>query len=138
MRDSQRIVLKKTNDQAKCLIRDCFFVRQGERRERCFYSEILYVEASGCYCYIYRRDKPRLLIAHPLLMLEPFLPEDRFKRVHRSYIVNLYEVDGFIGKALCIGKNVFPVSPSYRTEIFECFDFWDIVRRKKGQEGKDM
>lgn len=32
-----------------------FFVRQGERRERCFYSEILYVEASGCYCYIYRR-----------------------------------------------------------------------------------
>ena len=94
--------------------------------------------ASGCYCYIYRRDKPRLLIAHPLLMLEPFLPEDRFKRVHRSYIVNLYEVDGFIGKALCIGKNVFPVSPSYRTEIFECFDFWDIVRRKKGQEGKDL
>lgn len=79
-----------------------------------------------------------MLIAHPLLMLEPFLPEDRFKRVHRSYIVNLYEVDGFIGKALCIGKNVFPVSPSYRTEIFECFDFWDIVRRKKGQEGKDL
>ena len=84
--------MKKTNDQTKCLIRDCFFVRQGERRERCFYSEILYVEASGCYCYIYRRDKPRLLIAHPLLMLGPFLPEDRFKRVHRSYIVNLYEV----------------------------------------------
>ena len=122
MRDLKIIIMKKTNDQAKCLIRDCFFVRQGERRERCFYSEILYVEASGCYCYIYRRDKPRLLIAHPLLMLEPFL----------------YEVDGFIGKALCIGKNVFPVSPSYRTEIFECFDFWDIVRRKKGQEGKDL
>ena len=84
MRDLKIIVMKKTNDQAKCLIRDCFFVRQGERRERCFYSEILYVEASGCYCYIYRRDKPRLLIAHPLLMLEPFLPEDRFKRVHRE------------------------------------------------------
>ena len=78
LRDLKIIIMKKTNDQAKCLIRDCFFVRQGERRERCFYSEILYVEASGCYCYIYRRDKPRLLIAHPLLMLEPFLPEDRF------------------------------------------------------------
>lgn len=64
------------------------------------------MEASGCYCYIYRRDKPRLLIAHPLLMLEPFLPEDRFKRVHRSYIVNLYEVDGFIGKALFVSARM--------------------------------
>ena len=63
---------------------------------------------------------------------------EMFKRVHRSYIVNLCEVDGFIGKALCIGKNVFPISPPYRTEVFECFDFWDIVRKKKGQEGKEM
>ena len=130
--------MKKTNGQAECLMRDCFFVRQGERRERCFYSEILYVEASGCSCYIYRRDKPRLSIAHPLLMLAPFLPEEMFKRVHRSYIVNLCEVDGFIGKALCIGKNVLPISPPYRTEVFGYFDFWDIVRKKKGQEGKDM
>ena len=130
--------MKKTNDQAKCLVRDCFFVRQGERKERCFYSEILYVEASGCYCYIYRRNKPRLSIAHPLLMLEPFLPEEMFKRVHRSYIVNLCEVDGFIGKTICIGKNVLPVSPPYRTEVFGCVDFWDIGRGKRGQEDKEM
>ena len=83
--------MKETNDQTRGLMRDCFFVRQGERRERCFYSEILYVEASGCYCYIHRRDKPRLSIAYPLLMLEPFLPVDMFRRVHRSYIVNLCE-----------------------------------------------
>lgn len=98
MRDIKIIVMKETNDQTKGLMRDCFFVRQGERRERCFYSEILYVEASGCYCYIHRRDKPRLSIAYPLLMLEPFLPVDMFRRVHRSYIVNLCEVDGLSGK----------------------------------------
>ena len=126
--------MKETNDQTKGLMRDCFFVRQGERRERCFYSEILYVEASGCYCYIHRRDKPRLSIAYPLLMLEPFLPVDMFRRVHRSYIVNLCEVDGFIGKAICIGKSVLPVSPPYRAAVFGCFNFWDLGRVKKGRE----
>ena len=65
------------------------------------------MEASGCYCYIYRRDKPRLLIAHPLLMLEPFLPEDRFKRVHRSYIVNLYEVVVLSGKRFVSARMCF-------------------------------
>lgn len=113
-------------------------MRQGERRERCFYSEILYVEASGCYCYIHRRDKPRLSIAYPLLMLEPFLPVDMFRRVHRSYIVNLCEVDGFIGKAICIGKSVLPVSPPYRAAVFGCFNFWDLGRVKKGREDKEM
>jgi len=130
--------MKKINDQAKCLVRDCFFVRQGERRERCFYSEILYVEASGCYCYIYRRDKPRLAIAHPLLRLESFLPGEMFRRIHRSYIVNLCEVDGFIGTAICIGKNVLPVSLPYRAEVFGCFDFWDIGRVKKGREDEEV
>ena len=138
LRDIKIIVMKETNDQTEGLMRDCFFVRQGERRERCFYSEILYVEASGCYCYIHRRDKPRLSIAYPLLMLEPFLPVDMFRRVHRSYIVNLCEVDGFIGKAICIGKSVLPVSPPYRAAFFGCFNFWDLGRVKKGREDKEM
>lgn len=39
--------MKETNDQSQRLVGDCFFVRQGERMEKCFYSEVLYVEASG-------------------------------------------------------------------------------------------
>ena len=111
--------------------REAFFVERSS-------CEILYVEASGCYCYIHRRDKPRLSIAYPLLMLEPFLPVDMFRRVHRSYIVNLCEVDGFIGKAICIGKSVLPVSPPYRAAVFGCFNFWDLGRVKKGREDKEM
>ena len=129
--------MEKTNDQTRSLVRDCFYVRHGERRERCFYSEILYVEASGCYCYIHRRDKPRLSLAHPLLLLEPFLPVGMFRRVHRSYIINLFEVEGFIWKAICIGKNVLPVSPPYQTGVFSCFDFGDTRRGKKGRENEE-
>lgn len=125
--------MKETNDQSQRLVGDCFFVRQGERMEKCFYSEVLYVEASGCYSYIYRRDKPRLSIAYPLLVVEPWLPRDIFRRIHRSYIVNLREVEGFIGKAICIADRVLPVSPLYREEVFGCFLFWELKRKKKVQ-----
>lgn len=120
--------MKGSNDQLQCLVGDFFYLRQGERTERCFYSEILYVEASGCYCYIYRRDKLRLAIAHPLVMVEPLLPEGMFRRVHRSYIVNLREVECFIGKAICIANRVIPVSPPYR-EVFGCFVVWELKRK---------
>ena len=129
--------MKDTRDQSRRPVRDCFFVRQGERVERCFYTEIQYVEASGCYCYVYRRDKPRLSISRPLLAVESLLPPDMFRRVHRSYIVNLFEVEGFIGKAICIGKKVLPVSPPYREDVFGCFQFWDLKRERRGEEGED-
>lgn len=123
--------MKELNDQSQRLVGDCFFVRQGERMERCFYSEVLYVEASGCYCYIYRRDKPRISIPYSLLMVELRLPESMFRRVHRSYIVNLRAVDGFIGKTICIGEKIIPISKPYREEVFGCFVIWDLKTREE-------
>lgn len=87
----------------------------------------------GGYSYIYRRDKPRLLITYPLLVVEPWLPRDMFRRVHRSCIVNLRAMEGFIGKAICIADRVLPVSPLYREEVFGCFLFWELKRKKKVQ-----
>ena len=127
--------MKESNDQLQGLVGDFFYLRQGERTERCFYSEILYVEASGCYCYIYRRGKPRLSIAYPLSMVEPFLPHEMFRRVHRSYIVNLREVDGFVGRSMRIDNRLIPVSSSCQKEVFGCFVFLELRREKKG--GKD-
>ena len=136
MRDLKIIVMKKTNDQAKCLIRDCFFVRQGERRERCFYSEILYVEASGCYSRIYFRDRSTLFVTNPLVATELLLPRNMFRRVHRSYIVNLWEIEGFVNNTICIDDILIPMSSRYREEVFGCFVFWNFRSEKKGEEDK--
>ena len=130
--------MREMNDQSRRAVEDCIYVRQGERMERCFYSEILYVEASGCYCYIYRRGKPRLSIAYPLLMVEPYLPEYMFRRVHRSYIVNLREVAGFVGWSMCVDDRLIPVSRPYREEVFGCFEFLELKREKKRGEGEEI
>jgi len=128
--------MKETNDQLQRLVGDCFFVRQGERMEKCFYSEVLYVEASGCYSYIYRRGKPRLSIAYPLLVVEPWLPRDMFRRIHRSYIVNLWEIEGFVNNTIYIDDILIPMSSRYREEVFGCFVFWNFRSEKKGEEDK--
>lgn len=125
--------MEKINNCGKRHVDDGFFVRHGERQEKCYYAEILYVEASGCYSYIYRKDRPHLTVTYPLGVVERYLPREMFVRVHRGYIVNLYHVKGFIGKAMCVANEVLPVSPSYREEVFACFDFWDSARRESGR-----
>lgn len=137
--------MKKDNDQIKQIdsltsdsdsldrkrhVRDGFLVRQKERQMKCFYLEILWVEAARCYSDIYLKDKMYITVTHPLAMIEKNLPAEIFVRVHRSYIVNLRRVDGFIGNSVCIGTKIIPVSPQYREKLFSYFDFWDLVRRE--------
>ncbi|MEM0997814.1 MAG: LytTR family transcriptional regulator DNA-binding domain-containing protein [Bacteroidota bacterium] len=58
-------------------------------------GDILYLEASGNYAKLHRRKGPRMFISCTLLALETTLPEDRFFRIHKSYLVNLFEVQGY-------------------------------------------
>ena len=125
-------VVKETNDQSQRLVGDCFlYVRENVWRS-VFTRKSCTWRLRG-YSYIYRRDKPRLLITYPLFVVELWWPRDMFRRVHRSCIVNLRAVEGFIGKAICIADWVLPVSPLYREEVFGCFLFWELKRKKKVQ-----
>ena len=128
--------MKELNDLSQCLVGDRFFIRKGERTVRYFYSEILYVEASGCYSRIYFRDRSTLFVTNPLVATELLLPRNMFRRVHRSYIVNLWEIEGFVNNTICIDDILIPMSSRYREEVFGCFVFWNFRSEKKGEEDK--
>ena len=128
--------MKELNDQSQRLVGDRFFIRKGERTVRYFYSEILYVEASGCYSRIYFRDRSTLFVTNPLVATELLLPRNMFRRVHRRYIVNLWEIEGFVNNTIYIDDILIPMSSRYREEVFGCFVFWNFRSEKKGEEDK--
>ncbi|MEY8593254.1 LytTR family DNA-binding domain-containing protein [Butyricimonas hominis] len=108
-----------------------FFVRQGDFQRKCYYSEILWVEADRCYSDIYRKGKSRISVVHPMASVEQMLPKEWFMRIHRSYIVNLRFVDGFVGNSVCIGEKMLPISAPYKESLYAYFHFLDSLRRKK-------
>lgn len=75
-------------------------------------DKIMYLEACRCYCEIHIADGKKLVPSLPLSKVAEFLPEDRFIRVHRSFVVNrkaLKEIYGNIinlpnGEQLPIGR----------------------------------
>ena len=53
----------------------------------------------------------------PMKSLETKLPAAIFRRVHRSYIVNLQQVDEVEESTVVMGKKALPLSKSLREEF---------------------
>ena len=81
------------------LVDNAIFVYFSEEYRRVLLDEILWVEASGSYCVIYMEDGAEITVSYPLdRVFNNDLPFTKFKRIHRSYAINLFKVTGFAGK----------------------------------------
>ncbi len=98
--------------------RDGLFVRYQDYYHKIKYADILYVEASGCYCDIYLRGRATpLTVVKRLHDFERLLPERLFVRIHRSYIISLPDVTKFVGNTVYFIDKEFPIGSNYRSQF---------------------
>ncbi len=98
--------------------RDHLFVKSEYRMVRINFEEILYIEGMREYVRIHLlHDKPIMSLLS-MKSLEAQLPENRFMRVHRSYIVNLKQIKVVERGRIIFGDERIPVSDQYK-EIFQ-------------------
>ena len=76
-------------------------------------SEILWVEAMGDYVKLVTPTE-RIVVLSTLKAMDKKLPDNRFLRIHRSYIVNLDRVERFNSTSVDIGGKTLPMSRSHK------------------------
>lgn len=101
---------------------DSLFVKDKKRWIRVHYDEILVAKADDTYTEIYTSDQ-RYLISQPLKKVEEKLPGKTFKRVQRSYVVNLSKITAIEDDLLIVGEHLIPMGKKYRTEVLEVLKF---------------
>lgn len=89
------------------------FVREGNKIIRLPREEILFLEGYGDYVKIHRLNGKPLLSQVSLKRFEESLCENRFCRVHRSYIVAIPHIHYIERKRIRIGTELIPISDSY-------------------------
>ena len=82
-------------------------------------SRIRYVESMSEYLKIRLRDEPApLVVLYSLKRLAEQLPEDRFLRIHRSYLVNLSEIRVYTRTSVTLESGpTLPVGDIYRPAL---------------------
>lgn len=102
------------------VINHSIFVKEGSVYKRIDVPLVLYIEAKGSYSTIVTTTKSYTL-SYNLNYFGTQVNNPVFKRVHRSFIVNVNKVEGIDNSALLINKTPIPVSKQYQKEIMNMF-----------------
>ena len=99
-----------------------FFVKADKKLVKIKYDEILYIEGLKDYVII-RLEVGRVVTLQTMKSLEDKLPLNKFKRIHRSYIVSIDKIHAVDGTSVDVyEKGVIkqlPIGKNYRDEILE-------------------
>lgn len=111
-------IVLKPEEHNSFLLNDRIFVRFKDRMVKILFDAILYVEADRNYCRIFTHGKEYLLTM-PMKSIAVKLPPAKFQRIHRSYIVNLAQVNEVSEGYVYVGDKHLPLSQSLREEFLK-------------------
>ena len=106
------------SENAPVILSDRIFVKYKEKMVKVFLSDILYIEAERNYCRVYTKNKEYLL-STTLKIMEDKLPPLDFIRVHRSFLVNLTQVDEVAENHVIINQKSVPLSIQLREDLLK-------------------
>ena len=98
------------------------FVKADKKLIKVNFDDILYIEGLKDYVII-RQKEGRVITLHTMKSLEAKLPDHIFKRIHRSYIVNIGEIDAIVGNMIELKEKSqvkhIPIGKNYREELLK-------------------
>jgi DNA-binding LytR/AlgR family response regulator len=108
---------KKTElPEEKLLIRDAVFVRHEGNLVKVKYDDMLWLKGDGNYTTLVTRTSV-FSVRNILKDFETVLPADRFMRIHKSYIVQVSEINSINTREVKVGKDLVPVGRTYYHEL---------------------
>jgi DNA-binding LytR/AlgR family response regulator len=94
------------------------FVKVDSRLIRINFDDILFAEAQRDFTKVYFHEKS-ILISFHLKMLEEMLPQNKFIRIHRSYVINMSKVASIEGNRVFIHQQEIPVGSNYKEHFLK-------------------
>ena len=95
---------------------DSIVIKSNLKKLKVYASRIKWIEAYGDYIKIITDDESHLVLS-TMKAFEKELPEGKFIRVHKSYIINLDRVEKFNSKFAEIGTTKIPLSRNKKKQI---------------------
>ena len=103
--------------------------------ERVSLNEIIWIEANGSYCHIHTTRKRTFTLSYPLARIEERLPQNRFIRIQRSFLVNIDHVKKLTGCSLIVDNRVLKIGDSYKKQVFSNFIFLGVHKSPSFKKG---
>lgn len=80
-------------------------------------ADLVYVESMKDYVRLHTVTAPPLLIKRTISSLETLLPENRFLRIHRSFLVALDKISAFTAAHVFLSHQELPIGRLYSPQV---------------------
>lgn len=100
---------------------EAIIIKSNLKKLKVYTSKIKWIEAFGDYIKIITDDENHLVLS-TMKSFENELPQGKFIRVHKSYIVNVERIDKFNSKFAEIGNTKIPISRNKKDVIAKAIE----------------
>lgn len=105
---------QKSNEGGE--IKDYLFLNVQKKKVKILFSEIVYIESQLAYIKIIT-TKNEYISKMSTHEMEALLPENQFKRIHRSYIVSISKIESYTAEMVEVNGKAIPIGRDYRDII---------------------
>jgi DNA-binding LytR/AlgR family response regulator len=109
---------KLADEGQSFILSDRIFVRHAGKMIKVMLMDILYMEADRNYSRIFTKQKEYLL-SITLKTIEEKLTIPFFLRIHRSYLVNLAQIDAVLESNVMMGDKALPLGTGMREQLMQ-------------------
>ncbi|RME96266.1 MAG: DNA-binding response regulator [Bacteroidetes bacterium] len=94
------------------------FVKANGKWNKLVVDDIKYLQAMGDYVRIFTKSGS-FMVNNTMKNLLQNLPENQFVRTHRSYIVNINQIDNIEDNTIVIDRDVIPISERFKASFLD-------------------
>jgi DNA-binding LytR/AlgR family response regulator len=94
------------------------FLKVGKEQTRVFLKDIIYIEGFRDYIKVHTATKVFVAFER-LSYMEEKLPENKFTRIHKSYIVALDKITNYNAEQIKIGDTVVAIGRTFKNNFFK-------------------
>jgi len=95
------------------------YLKVDKHMEKIMIHDILYVESWKDYVKVFLANGRYLMAKKSITSMESLLPEQRFIRVHRSYLAPLEKITGYNNIRILIGNIEIPIGRFYKQQVLD-------------------
>jgi two-component system, LytTR family, response regulator len=94
------------------------YFRADRKMMKVMLSDILYIESMKDYVKVVTGNET-IITKQSISSVEAMLPEQKFVRTHRSFIVSVAAIHSFTSELIDIGKTEIPIGKLYRQQVLK-------------------
>lgn len=107
-------------DTPNILVAEAFVYLKVDRdMKKVFINEILYIESCKDYVKVFLNNSKKLMVKQTITAMENLLSDQKFLRIHRSYLISLDNISGYNGLSVQLGSVEIPIGRLYKQAVME-------------------